>query len=429
MNQSTFRKRFRKLIWAFPSYLGSGSSLVVLGRLRYAPTSSGLPLRSLTQLLAFLCLTTIARAQAQPIKVENNPAARTITITAGGQPFTTFMYPDSLAKPVLYPIYAAGGELITRGFPLSPRPGEPVDHPHHLGLWFNYENVNGLDFWNNSYAIPADKLDKYGWIRTDSILQAGAFDPGAPLDHYPNTNTTNPTSTGRARPSHAAGGAVKSDDGNKEPYHGIIRYAARWTDHQKNVLLTERTTYSFQANRTTRWITRTTTLTAVTDVTFPDAKDGMLGLRVTKELQIPTNTPSEFMDDKGNITKVAGGNTPDINGTYLTSQGKKGDSAWGTRGNWCLMYGKKGKDVLSVAIIDHPSNPGYPTYWHARGYGLFAANPLGQKVFSNGRETLNFHLAAGQSATFRYMIIISAEGEPLSAGLIQTFAADFARSK
>ena len=50
-------------------------------------------------------------------------------------------------------------------------------------------------------------------------------------------------------------------------------------------------------------------------------------------------------------------------------------------------------------MIDHPKNPGYPTYWHARGYGLFAANPLGQKAFSNGKETLNLTLEPGQSAT------------------------------
>ena len=95
-----------------------------------------------------------------------------IAITAGGQPFTEFIYPDSLEKPVLYPIYAPDGQLITRGFPMHPRPGEPVDHPHHLGLWFNYENVNGLDFWNNSYAIPVEKKHLYGWIRTRRILEA-----------------------------------------------------------------------------------------------------------------------------------------------------------------------------------------------------------------------------------------------------------------
>jgi hypothetical protein len=403
MIKFTFRKRFRKLLMAFP--FGSGSPLQVLG-------------------LACGLFLAIPNAFSQPltIKVVTDPAARTITITAGGQPFTTFIYPDTLAKPVLYPIYAADGQLITRGFPLAPRAGEPVDHPHHLGLWFNYENVNGLDFWNNSYAIPAEKKSKYGWIRTDSILEADNASPEAALAHYPNTNTANPTSTGRAMPAHAGSDKVIGSS-------GVIRYVARWTDQQQNTLLTEHTVYIFSANGEERTITRLTTLTAVRDINFPDAKDGMLGLRVTRELQIPSNTPSEFVDDKGNITKVAAGNTPDINGTYLTSEGKKGDSAWGTRGTWCVMYGKKQQDTLSIAIIDHPANPGYPTYWHARGYGLFAANPLGQKIFSNGRETMNFHLAAGQSATFRYRIVIAAGKRPLSTGRIRQLAGEFARIK
>jgi len=419
MNIRPLRKRFRKYLYiigrAFP--FGSGSSLQVLGALRYAAFACGLS----------AAIPNAASAQALPIKVDNNPAARTITITAGGKPFTTLIYPDSLAKPVLYPIYAADGQLITRGFPLATRAGEPVDHPHHLGLWFNYENVNGLDFWNNSYAIPAAKRSQYGWIRTDSILEADNADPTTALQHYPNTNTANPTSTGRAIPSH--GHAAATVDGDPKTTHGVIRYVARWTDQQENTLLKEHTTYVFSSNPTEREITRITTLTAVKEVSFPDAKDGMLGLRVTKELQIPSNAPGEFVDDKGNITKVAAGNTPDINGTYLTSEGKKGDSAWGTRGNWCMMYGKKQNDMLSIAIIDHPANPGYPTYWHARGYGLFAANPLGQKIFSNGRETMNFHLAAGQSVTFRYLIIISAGSQPLSTDRIRVLAADFARVK
>ena len=370
---------------------------------------------------ALLVLPNLVQAQAEVIRVERNLAARTVTITADGMPFTTFMFPDSLAKPVLYPIYASDGQLITRGFPLAPRPGEPTDHPHHVGLWFNYENVNGLDFWNNSYAIPAAKKAQYGWIRTDSILEAGNVDPGA-TGHYPNTNTTNPTSTGRAMSSRSA---------DPSPNHGILRYAARWTNQQQETLLTEQTTYYFYSSHQERIIDRLTTLTAVADsgVSFHDAKDGMLGLRVTKELQIPSNTPGEFLDDKGNITKVAAGNTPDINGTYLTSEGKMGDSAWGTRGKWCMLYGKKQKDVLSVLIIDHPDNPGYPTYWHARGYGLFAANPLGQKIFSNGRETMNYHLAKGQSVTFRYRIVINASRDRLSTDRIRFLTDDFAHTR
>ena len=337
-------------------------------------------------------------AQQLPIGISVDPASRRVTVTAGGQPFTTFLYPDSLEKPVLYPIYAPDGQLITRGFPINPRPGEPVDHPHHIGLWFNYEKVNGLDFWNNSYAIPAAKKSQYGWIRTDSIL--------APL-------TTGKTSGPSSR-------AIGSNS---------LRYKARWTDQQGNVLLAELTTYTFSATTQERIIDRVTTLTAVADggVAFPDAKDGMLGLRVTKELQIPSNTPGQSIDDKGNITKVTAGNTPDINGNYLTSEGKTGDSAWATRGTWCLLYGKKKNDMLSIAIIDHPGNPGYPTYWHARGYGLFAANPLGQSIFSNGRETMNFHLAKGQSATFRYRIVIAAGEQRLSTGRIRQLADAFAR--
>ncbi len=123
------------------------------------------------------------------------------------------------------------------------------------------------------------------------------------------------------------------------------------------------------------------------------------------------------------------GNTSDINGNYLTSAGKTGDSAWGTRGDWCMMYGKKGADTISIVIIDHPANPGYPTYWHARGYGLFAANPLGQKIFSQGSENLNFQLSKGQSVTFRYRIVLAAGRRPLSTGRIRQLAGDFAGLK
>jgi hypothetical protein len=352
-------------------------------------------------------------SQPLPINVTADRKHHTVTITAGGAPFTTFLYPHTLEKPVLYPIYAPDGQLITRGFPVTPRQGEPVDHPHHVGLWFNYENVNGLDFWNNSYAVAAGKKSQYGWIRTDSILQAGNFRQLSPKpDRLP------PVSSGTAYPSHG-----------RPTDQGILKYSARWTDQKQNVLLTERTTYIFSATRTERVIDRYTTLQANVDVSFPDAKDGMLGLRVTKELQIPSNTPGEFVDDKGNITKVAAGNTPDINGTYLTSEGKKGDSAWGTRGTWCMLYGKKQNDTLSIAMIDHPDNPGYPTYWHARGYGLFAANPLGQKVFSNGKEVFGFKLAKGRSVTFRYRVVIAAGSESLSTGRIRQLTDAFAHVK
>jgi hypothetical protein len=75
-----------------------------------------------------------------------------------------------------------------------------------------------------------------------------------------------------------------------------------------------------------------------------------------------------------------------------------------------MLNGKTGGETVSIAIVDHPKNLGYPTYWHARGYGLFAANPLGQKVFSEGKEELNLTLKKGEKTTFRYRIIVHSGG-------------------
>jgi len=258
-----------------------------------------------------------------------------IQVFIGDKLFTNFMYPDTLEKPVLYPIHTANGTTVTRGFPLEPRTGEPTDHPHHIGIWFEYENINGLDFWNNSFAIAADKKQLYGWTRTDKIL--------------------------------------KTTPGEK----GVLSYHANWTNKQKDVLMEETTSYEFSGSGHRRMIDRETVLTATADVLFTDAKDGFLGMRVARELQIPSKQDQKFTDDKGNLTVVKGGTDNIANGNYITSEGKQGDDAWSTRGVWCKLYGKMGNDSVSIAIIDHPKNPNYPTFWHARGYGLFAANPLG----------------------------------------------------
>jgi hypothetical protein len=60
----------------------------------------------------------------------------------------------------------------------------------------------------------------------------------------------------------------------------------------------------------------------------------------------------------------------------------------------------------TIAIFDHVGNPGYPAYWHARGYGLFAVNPLGAHIFDPKTPAMNFRIAKGESATFRYQIEI-----------------------
>jgi len=97
-------------------------------------------------------------AKSQSVEFKNKDLEKKVDVLIGGKFFTAFIYPDNMEKQSLYPILSASGKTITRGFPLNPRPFERTDHPHHVGLWFNFGNVNGLDFWNNSFAIQsADK--------------------------------------------------------------------------------------------------------------------------------------------------------------------------------------------------------------------------------------------------------------------------------
>src|SRR5690242_3805049 len=62
------------------------------------------------------------------------PEQHKVLVNIDGKPFTAYCYPDTLEKPILYPLRTASGHIITRGFPLEPRPGERTDHPHHVGM-------------------------------------------------------------------------------------------------------------------------------------------------------------------------------------------------------------------------------------------------------------------------------------------------------
>ena len=334
-----------------------------------------------------ICPVILTTAQnPQMVKIVKVNDEKKYNILIGGKLFTSFLYPDTLEKPVLYPVYTAAGTDVTRGFPLSPKVGDPTDHPHHIGIWFNFENVNGLDFWNNSYAIPFEKKQAYGWIRTDQI--------------------------------------IRTSNGKK----GKLAYSANWTNIKNEVLLEETTSFEFSGNEHERIIDRITTLTANQDVAFNDAKDGLLGMRLAHELQIPSTQDQKFTDNKGNVTIVKGGTDKTANGNYMTSEGKQGNDVWSTRAIWCKVYGKMGHDSVSIAIIDHPSNPNYPTFWHARGYGLFAANPLGEKVFTNGRSSKDLQLKKGDSVTFRYRIVIHNGSQTISKSRLDELAQAFGKN-
>jgi hypothetical protein len=308
-------------------------------------------------------------------------AAKRVDINLNGNFFTSYRYDGKTPKPILYPIITKSGKTVTRGFPFDPRSGERIDHPHHVGLWFNYGNVNGLDFWNNSYAIPDNEKDKYGTIVPQEISE------------------------------------INEDN-------GTITVKAVWQSPKNVDLLDETTVFKFGEEGETRFIDRTTTLKALEKVTFKDNKEGMLGMRVARELELPSNEPAVFTDEEGNETEVKALNNDGVTGDYLGSEGKTGDDVWGTRNDWVRLQGQINGDTVAIVILDNKKNVGYPTYWHARGYGLFAANPLGQAIFSEGKKTLNFELEKGESTQFRYRILIH-DGSELSKEQIDKSFADF----
>ncbi|WP_423227969.1 PmoA family protein [Sabulibacter ruber] len=306
-----------------------------------------------------------AQGKAKRFVLTENKQEKRVDVTVEGKPFTSYVYPDVLKKPVLYPIRTARGNFITRGWPMDPRPGERVDHPHHVGLWFNFGDVNGHDFWNNSNDTGSHK-GPFGTIRHTRVNKMTNGDAKAELE-----------------------------------------VSSEWQKPDGTALIKEDTKYVFCGEGDTRIIDRITTLTALKeDVLFKDNKEGVIAIRLARELEHPSTKPEVFTDASGKATPVPVMNNEGVTGNYRSSEGKNGDDVWGTRGKWVNLTGVVGNEPVSVVLMDNPQNIGFPTYWHARGYGLFAANPFGQKVMSDGKEELNYKLPAGKSVTFRHRVVI-----------------------
>jgi hypothetical protein len=331
-------------------------------------------------------------AAEKGITVVPNEAERRVDVLVDGQPFTSYIWPESLKVPTLYPLRTASGTPITRGFPLEPRAGERVDHPHHAGFWLNYGSVNGVDFWNNSTVVSAERQAKMGTVLHRRIVKASS-------------------------------GAEK---GELEVETDWIMPPVGGTTAE--TILNERASFAFRAAPGVRMVDRISTLTALDKpVSFKDDKEGMLGLRVRKELEQPTKESVAHIDATGKPTTQKSIDNTGVSGQYRSSEGKTGDAAWGTRARWMSLAGKVQDESITLLMLDHPQNVGFPTYWHARSYGLFAANPLGQAIFSGGKEKLDFALQPKQSTTFRYRLVIL--NEPISPEQMESQYRQFVEAK
>jgi hypothetical protein len=341
-----------------------------------------------TFLILLLFLRAVCPAQSNGFQIEEQPQNKQVAVLYNGKLLTAYNWQDSIKKPFLFPVNTLDGITVTRGFPIAPRAGERTDHPHHVGMWLNYESVNGLDFWNHSTAIPFEKRNAYGTIIHQKVL-----------DKKVSGNTASLTT------------------------------AATWVRPNGKVLIDEKTEHRFHIQDSLFFIDRITTLTARdTTVFFKDVKDGFLAIRVARELEMPSDQQDVFVDAHGNKTTVPRISNDGVTGRYYSSTGLTGDSVWSSQGPWVMLKGMKNGKRVTIAMIDHPGNVGYPTYWHARGYGLFALNPLGREVFSNGKDTLNFSLLPHRSVTFHYRVV-AASGQDITTKKMNQLTAAFAKEK
>lgn len=185
---------------------------------------------------------------------------------------------------------------------------------------------------------------------------------------------------------------VRMQDGAKA---GTLRVLLAWLDPSGKTLVNEDRLMTFSGDAKVRIIDFDVALTVPSKVVFGDTKEGFFAVRLRDEMS----------EQKGT-------------GLMTNAEGQSGmNGVWGKSSTWVDYAGAVDGHKVGIAIFDHPGNPHYPTWWHARDYGLFAANPFGERDFT-GDKAKNGSVAveAGKSLRFRYRVLLH-PGDTASAGI------------
>ena len=297
------------------------------------------------------------RPAAQPVELTRN--GNQVDVRIGGRPFTTYSFDPSAAKPYLFPLRSAHGTVVTRGFPMTPDiAGEDQDEPHQRAMYFAHGDINGFDFWGEAAFLK--------WS-----------------DH--------PASTFGRTVFRTLNAIQGGDDG------GTLR-ATFDLVAPTGTIGEEVQTYRFRGDEQSRLIDCEFVLHATHGpLTMGDTKEGTLAIRVVKGLHPP----------QGHMVNANG------------ASGEKG--IWGKRSNWVDYSGRVAGEDVGVAMFDHPQNERTPAYWHARAYGLLAANPFGLKQFTGDRrQDGRYPIPAGGSLVLRYRVLIH-RGTALQADVAEAY--------
>ncbi|OYP36347.1 PmoA family protein [Rhodopirellula sp. MGV] len=293
----------------------------------------------MNRILAFAFAMVPLAAIAGEVKIVDDGKKAVVTID--GQPFTEYRY-TGYAKPILYPVLGPGEKPMTRDYPIvEGTPNEANDHPHHKSIWYTHDDVNGIRFWmEETEGKPVKNIGKQ--VCTSLEIEGNSI------------LTTNDWQS-------ADGEAVCTD--KRKISFGTIG-DARYIDYEVT------------------WVASSG------DLRIGDTKEGTMGIRTNPNLRLKASP------NHGNHT---------VSGHSINSEGVRDGAMWGKRAAWVDYWGEIDGDTVGIAVFDHPSNTRHPTWWHARDYGLVAANPFGVHDFEGKPDgTGDMTLKAGETMTFKY---------------------------
>jgi len=175
---------------------------------------------------------------------------------------------------------------------------------------------------------------------------------------------------------------------------GTLRVVFLGQDPRGNPIMRETRTITFSSAAALRIIDYEIQIDALQKLVFGDTKEGTFGIRLA----------TSMTEDKG--------------GRMVNAEGKETEkNVWGKRSDWVDYSGPVDGQTVGVAIFDNPTNPRHPTYWHARAYGLFAANPFGVRDFTGDKsQDGSMTVEKGKSTRFRYRVVVHT-GDPVTAGI------------